>query len=429
MLNLQTFSTTFGQHSLLMILIFIAAICSLFATIILFDIQAKTWYKLVNVAIFVAIFCSLVYLRADFVNNVNTILERRHFPLSLEIIIITLVAVFVFQMYGLIRIYESKKTEISRNSIKEAIDSLPVGMCYFNCCGQMILSNLQMDRILKMLSGEEINTVDEIENILNGDIQSIGISCISRELKGYRFPDENVWKYTKSTLIDSKGECYTEIIFSDVTDLYEAEKELRSQRETLEDIANNIKSLNKNILALSKEREVLAAKTKLHSQMGAALTSIRQSLSSDDLYEREDAVKLLYHAINSIKDYSVLPDEKKLLSKIVQDANAIGVELNINGNMPDDERIINIYVIAMRECLLNAVLHAKAEEMWIDMGEAETSYRISITNDGILPDGEVVARGGLLNLQRNVLELGGGMVIHSEPIFELEIWIPRSEED
>ena len=48
--------------------------------------------------------------------------------------------------------------------------------------------------------------------------------------------------------------------------------------EKLPEISRELRYLSDNVLILTREREVLAAKTKLHDQMGAGLTAIRQNL-------------------------------------------------------------------------------------------------------------------------------------------------------
>ena len=52
-----------------------------------------------------------------------------------------------------------------------------------------------------------------------------------------------------------------------------------------------------------------------------------------------------------------------------------------------------------------------------------------ITNDGRPPETEVVPRGGLRNLYRHVLDLGGTMEIQSRPDFALTVHLPVTGEE
>lgn len=62
----------------------------------------------------------------------------------------------------------------------------------------------------------------------------------------------------------SDGTLYTEAIFSDVTELYHKNLELKAQIKRLKAISLELKWLSDNALILTREKEVLAAKTKLH---------------------------------------------------------------------------------------------------------------------------------------------------------------------
>ena len=63
----------------------------------------------------------------------------------------------------------------------------------------------------------------------------------------------------------------------DVTKQYHEKINLTKQTEKLKEISRELRYLSDNVLILTREREVLAAKTKLHDQMGAGLTAIRQN--------------------------------------------------------------------------------------------------------------------------------------------------------
>ena len=81
-------------------------------------------------------------------------------------------------------------------------------------------------------------------------------------------------------------------------------------------------------------------------------------------------------------------------------------------------------ILAMRECLTNCVRHAKATTLHITVEEKGDGISMRITNDGRVPETEVVPKGGLINLQRHILDLGGTMEIQSKPGFALSVVLP-----
>jgi signal transduction histidine kinase len=67
----------------------------------------------------------------------------------------------------------------------------------------------------------------------------------------------------------------------------------------------------------------------------------------------------------------------------------------------------------IREAVANAVRHARASELTVTV-EAGDELTISVVDNGVgMP--EVTARSGLRNLERRAAELGGDLVVGSEP--------------
>ena len=93
----------------------------------------------------------------------------------------------------------------------------------------------------------------------------------------YLFPDGKACDYQENEVIDSDGNVYTEAVFMGISKQYHEKINLTKQTEKLKEISRELRYLSDNVLILTREREVLAAKTKLHDQMGAGLTAIRQS--------------------------------------------------------------------------------------------------------------------------------------------------------
>ena len=73
------------------------------------------------------------------------------------------------------------------------------------------------------------------------------------------------------------------------------------------------------------------------------------------------------------------------------------------------------------ETLTNAVRHAGAKQLWIDMEQTETAHIIRYTNDGDVPTGPVTEGGGLSTARRKIESAGGQMRIGAEPRFMLTI--------
>ena len=112
----------------------------------------------------------------------------------------------------------------------------------------------------------------------------------------------------------------------------------------------------------------------------------------------------------------------------MRDADTIGVKVELNRELPQQQEQHRVFLIAMRECLTNSVRHADATKLTIDIQEDDNYFSIRITNNGEPPESKVMPKGGLLNLYNHITNLGGTMEIQSNPFFALTVTVPKSKE-
>lgn len=295
---------------------------------------------------------------------------------------------------------------------------MPIGICYFTEDGYVKLCNEQMYRLFQTIAHRDLQKQEELKEALCL-CERYGVSRINNK-EIYLFPDGKAWSYRENEVTDRKGKAYTEAIFLDITKKYEEKINLTKQTEQLKEIAKELRYLSDNVLILTREREVLAAKTKLHDQMGAGLTAIRQSLTQENADDKK-AVHLFRNVVNVIWNDNQYPLEEGDFERFLQDAKTLGVEVVCVGDLPESEELASICILAMRECLTNGVCHAGATELSIQMQNENHQYSICITNNGAAPDKEIVPKGGLYNISRHVFDYGGEMRIQSFPYFALTI--------
>ena len=318
----------------------------------------------------------------------------------------------------------------SRRSIKEAADTLPAGMCYFCESGMVKLCNRQMFRLYHCLTQRDLQTLAELHQALEKCNEHTAVSRLPGRKQVYLFPDGSVWKYTENTVTAGDGHTYTEALFSDVAELYEKQLELEKQIRKLRLMTQKIRELSENAVTAAKEREILAAKTKLHAQMGENLTVMRQTLLSSGSRKAQDAaVESMRKTVRFLMAGSEDANMDAGYDEFLQTAANSGVTVHIDGTLPEQQEIHQLFVIAMRECLTNSVRHGEADELWIRLTEENGKTVCAITNNGIVPKEKITPHGGLKNLQRHVENCGGEMTIGCTPVFSLTIAIPVVQEE
>lgn len=319
------------------------------------------------------------------------------------------------------KIRQNQRTIKNLHSVKEALDNLPNAIGYYDSYGMLKLYNRRMSALYYMLANEELQDLAEFKRRLAHLSERDGVKCMPESPNHYLFPDDTVWKYSEARIDMGEDIFYTEIIFSEVTQLYQKQEELKAQAIELEKIALKLSRLSENVLLLTKEEEVLEAKTRLHDEMGAALVAARQGLVHSNQPDiAASAIEMFKKAVKAIKNDNEYEARRGSLAELTEDAETIGMRLEVEGRLPGNSREDEVFISAIREGMTNAVRHAGADLLSIRMRDR----RITITNNGQAPVGEIVPRGGLLNLKHRAEALGATMALQSVPKFELTIRLP-----
>lgn len=344
------------------------------------------------------------------------------------------------------------KKALDRNTVKRAFDTLPEALCYFDGEGLTELCNLQMYRLCHQIMDSDIQTFAEFIQAFEA-----GAHRISDRSQAYVFPDGSVWKLSLKNVVTGDGRKHTEVILFNISNLYEKRMELLRQTGELEAVSEDIKALSENLQTITKEKEILAFKTRLHDQMGAGLIAIRRSLingsGADEAAhdappggadrELDEAVNIFQRAVMMTdKDPTcadaALHDMEAELFNMERDAAVMGAGMVTEGRLPAEAQAAEVFLIAMRECLTNGIRHAGATQIYVSMGQRDAAedasryygvhsggyYCLEIKNNGKRPEREIVPGGGLLNLNDHVRQAGGRMKIESWPEFALTVEIP-----
>ena len=420
-------SSTAAQ-SILLAALFLTLILSLFLLIVSFTGYRDKRNRYMNMPIFLLLFILLSELTDAFSRMNEGIEYKTWLPLPLWLLWCIVASADFLLIWEIVRLRRLKRQELSRDSVKQAMDLLPSGICYFTPSGSVKLCNMQMHILFRTLSQSDLQTLTELQDALAHCDAGSGVIRLSHERQTYLFPDGKAWRYRQNVVTDEDGAVYTETIFSDMTELYHKKLELKEQIKQLNAISRELKLLSDNVLILTREKEVLSAKTKLHDYMGAGLIAMRQILRHNQTEEAANAIELLRQAVSAIKNDNTYPQGRSELDGFMHDAEAIGIKVNLSGELPEQEELRCVMILAMRECLTNSVRHAGATALHVAVEKSGDSISMKITNDGKAPETEVVPKGGLHNLYRHIADCGGTMEIQWKPVFVLTVVLPETKE-
>lgn len=301
-------------------------------------------------------------------------------------------------------------------SVKEALDHLPSGVCFFDKNGTVSLCNYQMHRVFFALTGRDLQSLPELRELL------------ARGPDVFLLDDGHAWRFALERITTRDGTAYTQATASDVTGLYRRQKELEEDNRKLEEDAERIRRLTASILSLIREEEILSMKMRVHDDIGRSVIATRRFLQQGrpmaelDLTPWKNAVRLLRHE-------NERPGEQDAVTELMNAAFGLGIRVSIDGTFPENTAVKALFLSVIRECMSNAVRHAGAKELYVRLTRTDGRACVRVTNSGAVPQGQIVEGGGLTSVRVLVKKCGGSMEVKAVPEFTLTVSVPVGREE
>lgn len=306
---------------------------------------------------------------------------------------------------------------------KEAFDNLPGGVCFFNNHGIVTLCNRQMHRLVFALSGRDLQSLYELRTLMER-----GPMHGTREQNLFRLDDGSVWRFSEEAVCAADGKRYTQVIASNVTVLYEKQKELEQNNMELAEHGKRLRRLSAEVAAVTREEEILSMKMRVHDDIGRSVIATRRLLQQGLPTQQLD-LTAWKNAIHLLKRDSESPKDKDALTQLTEAAAGIGVAIRLEGKLPRNDAAAYLLITAMRECATNCARHAGGTELYVRITQSHGFAAARITNNGSPPEGPLSEGGGLSSLRARVEKAGGTMLVRSAPEFELTVTVPINEEE
>ncbi len=322
------------------------------------------------------------------------------------------VSVF-FIIYSIIKFFTEQRKNRERltpNSVKEAFDNLDSGICFADENSRIILMNYAMSSLISSILKRYPQTLDDVYEALDS------VEKLSENF--YKLNNKTVWQLSKSNLT-----AFTQLSLQDVTELFEANRQLEEENKRLIKTNEEIQKMLERLADRIREQETLSLKMQIHNDIGASLIKISNLINKSNSEDIDKQLALLEGAVSYFSNNK--PSGKKDFYETQIKAEGMGVELVINGAFPDFEGSREIVFRAIDECLTNCVIHAKGNRVFVDISENDNQYTVIITNNGIPPEAEIIEGGGLSSLRKKLEAQGNEMEIISNGQFALILRINK----
>ena len=315
------------------------------------------------------------------------------------------VYILIRSILVLLETLDSTKKYPGRLSIKDALDNLDDGIIIANDFDKIIYINKAMQNYLSLLNISKYSSFKEIFLYVQENMISIG---------------ENTYLYSDDSLslrfifdLEKKN-----LALDDVTNEY---KLINEERKIKEQLSKQNELLKQEIDITNKrqnENELLLLKANIHDNLAQQLSILHMFLLnnfSSDLRELKNILKSI--DVINITNYYNLDD-------IINTYNLIGVNLHINGMMPDNNEINNLFYNIIREGVTNSVKHSFSKDVYIDIMDNEHEYRLIIFNDANIKK-PIIFGNGLKGIKNKVEYYGGYLEIETTDGFKLVAYLPK----
>ncbi|MGN1194522.1 MAG: sensor histidine kinase, partial [Acutalibacteraceae bacterium] len=205
-------------------------------------------------------------------------------------------------------------------------------------------------------------------------------------------------------------------------------RKLMEYNDELEQVKKRLVMYSENVADITREKEILAAKISIHDRLGnALLAAIRYIETGEEAISRKTLLEIWQSNIALLRREAENPVDSGNLDSLYEAAQIMGITLSVDGELPKgDNKLMRIIMSGARECITNAVHHAKATKLNICISDENDYNVIEYTNDGNPPKDEITEGGGLSSLRKSVESEGGTMKIKCVPSFVLRLKIPKS---
>ena len=308
-----------------------------------------------------------------------------------------------------------RSNTITRSSIKEGVDKISSGLCFYVAGGRLILCNSRMNALCHAIVGRDLQNAELFWQILSGGEVRPGVERLSfGSYPNFRLPDGAVWTFAREEL-----DGFYQLTAANTTQQQALTDELCEKNLDLAALNLRLRKYGENVDELARAKERLETKVRIHGELGQALLAARRYLVDESA--QEPPLDIWRRNIAMLRKEMEAKKSEDPLTILRKAAASAGVQLEIHGHLPEESEYRQFFLVAASEALTNAVFHAGARMLRIELTEAGTQWTMRFTNDGTKPEKPITEGGGLGSLRRKTESIGASMIVECDPEFALTI--------
>ena len=309
---------------------------------------------------------------------------------------------------------------LTRDSIAEALGKLPDGLLFHEDDGSVLLANRTAAELCARLTGRPLRDGRRFWDEL-GRLASSAPGEDSLLVRD----GETAWSFSRR-LLSVRGRACTLVFAADVTETDRASRELEALNEQLRARAEELRRTSANLAEIKREQELARLQNRIHDVAGHRIYLLQHYLerSGERLEGLDRFLPLISGLIDDLRADVTIP-AARLLADLQKSFAFIGITLDVDGRLPGDERLAAALIKIVREAATNAVRHAGASRIDVEIAHAGGETVMRISDDGTAPAKPFREGQGLAGMRERAAELGGTLTVTTEPHFRLTVRVPE----
>ena len=354
--------------------------------------------------------------------------------------------------------HRKRRKYVVAGSVKEAIDTIPVGLLYYQKNGRILLLNSQMQKIMRTLSGRVYRNGNDFCADLRNEKKPAGKE---RERIGaqtaFRVGDRR-WMFTLHENMTDRDPCSL-LTAMDVTDEWTATKKLLEHTRALRKNNEDLRKLTIDLGKISRMQEIGRARSQLHETMGQQISLLLRTLQDGKEPDQKLIAALSQNFLKQMAQPVQIPPSQAIAS-LIETYRAVGISVRVTGRPASEEDAALAQVNILTEAVTNAVRHGYATEIKAEFSETGAveeqgtsagekadesaepggneltqkstlpgnSWLLRISNNGITEMGPVHEGGGIAHMREIAAQMGGTFQYGVESVkseFYIMISLPK----
>ncbi len=321
---------------------------------------------------------------------------------------------------------DNRRNIITSVSVRQGLNTLSAGIMFFDNDGYIYLVNEVMSSLMFHFFDKEFRNGNALwQSIQNNTTHTVKVYNKKNQIT-LRSPN-STWQFSlKSFTLSNKH--YSELIAIDISETDKNLLELKKKERDLLSQERKIKKLAEKMIMLRQEKEYASLQAQVHEVMGQRLTAMQRMLHTKVSKSYDTIISLIKDMLLDIKGEYKASFHQSFF-ELRNYFEKKGITITLTGNIPKNNTIIYLFLSIIEEATLNAIRHAEARFINVDILLKNQEWHINITNDGKKPKKNIVEKKGLSDIRKRVENLGGTMYIISKPLCNISVKISEDSHD